>query len=190
MNDLRERYFNMQCSLFPMVEEEFGELTSKMKRFLRIVELVQPGRFINAALRWCGLGRPMANRESLLRAFFLKAVYDLLTTKVLIENLETNPNLRRLCGWEYRSHVPSEATFSRAFKEFAKQKLLDVIHGAVVTEKFEDKIVEHSSMGSTAIIGREKSCRKNTPNKESKVKKKRGRKSKAELAAAYAGLRP
>jgi len=54
MNDLRERYFNMQCSLFPMVEEEFGELTSKMKEFLRIVELVQPGRFINAALRWCG----------------------------------------------------------------------------------------------------------------------------------------
>ena len=51
MNDLRERYFNMQCSLFPMVEEEFGELTSKMKEFLWIVELVQSGRFINAALR-------------------------------------------------------------------------------------------------------------------------------------------
>ena len=33
MNDLRERYFNMQCGLFPMVEVEFGELTSKMKDF-------------------------------------------------------------------------------------------------------------------------------------------------------------
>ena len=87
MNDLRERYFSIEQSLFPMVEEEFGELTSKMKEFLRIVELVQPGRFINAALRWCGLGRPMASRESMLRAFFLKAVYDLPTTKVLIENL-------------------------------------------------------------------------------------------------------
>jgi len=74
MNDLRERYFSIEQSLFPMVEEEFGELTSKMKEFLRIVELVQPGRFINAALRWCGLGRPMANRESMLRAFFLKAI--------------------------------------------------------------------------------------------------------------------
>jgi len=87
MNDLRERYSSIEQSLFPMVEEVLGELTSKMKEFLRIVEVVQPERFINAALRWCGLGRPMASRESMLRAFFLKAVYDLPTTKVLIENL-------------------------------------------------------------------------------------------------------
>ncbi len=183
MNDLRERYFTMQSDLFPMAEEELGELSSKMKEFLQIVETVQPGRFINAALRWCGLGRPMADREKMLRAFFLKAVYDLPTTKVLIENLETNPSLRRLCGWEYRSQVSSEATFSRAFTAFSEQKLLDIIHGAVVTENYKDKIVGHSSMDSTAITGREKSCRKNMPKQESKVKKKRGRKSKAELAA-------
>ena len=54
------------------------------------------------------MGRPLSSRESILRAFILKAVYDLPTTKVLIENLETNPSLRRLRGWEYRSHVPSD----------------------------------------------------------------------------------
>ena len=37
-------------------------------------------------------------------------------------------------------------------------------------------------MDSTAINGREKACRKNTPKKNQK-KKKRGRKSKVELAA-------
>ena len=183
MNVLRERYFSMQCSLFPMVEEEIGELTAKMKEFLRIVELVQPERFITAALQWCGLGRPMANREKMLRAFFMKAVYDLPTTKVLIENLETNPSLRRLCGWEYRAQVPSGATFSRAFKEFAEKKLLDVIHDVIVSENYTEKVVGHASMDSTAIAGREKSCRKNTPKKELKAKKKRGRKSKVELAA-------
>jgi len=167
-----------------MVEEELGELTAKMKEFLRIVELVQPSRFINGALCWGGLGRPMASREKMLRAFFLKAVYDLPTTKVLIENVKTNPSWRRLCGWEYCGEIPSEATFSRAFNEFAKQQLLNQMHGEVVTENYEDKLVGHASMDSTAIIGREKSCRKNTPTK--KIKRKRGRKSKAERAVMEA----
>ncbi|MCK4983125.1 MAG: hypothetical protein KAS17_09395, partial [Victivallaceae bacterium] len=52
----------------------------------------------------------------------------------------------------------------------------------VVKENYEDKIVGHASMDSTAINGREKACRKNTPKKELK-KKKRERKSKAEFAA-------
>ena len=118
MNDLPKLYLTMEAYLFPMLEEEIGELTAKMKEFLRIVELVKPSRFITSALRWSGLGRPMKYREKMLRAFFLKAVYDLPTTKGLIENLNTNPSLRRLCGWEYRGDVPSEATFSRAFGIF------------------------------------------------------------------------
>ena len=88
MNDLPKLYFTMERYLFPMLEEDIGELTAKMKEFLRIVELVKPSRFITNALRWSGLGRPMKDREKLLRAFFLKAVYDLPTTKGLIENLK------------------------------------------------------------------------------------------------------
>ena len=39
-----------------MREEELGELTAKMKEFLRIEELVKPFRFITNALRadWDG----------------------------------------------------------------------------------------------------------------------------------------
>lgn len=163
MNNLPKLYFTMESFLFPMMEEEMGELTVKMKEFLRIVEMVKPSRFINNALRWCGLGRPMKDREKMLRAFFLKAVYDLPTTKGLIENLNTNPSLRRLCGWEYRGGVPSEATFSRAFAIFSEEKVCDAIHAAVVAENYTEKLVGHASIDSTAIIGREKSCRKNTP---------------------------
>ena len=112
MNDLPKLYFTMERYLFPLLEEELGELTAKMREFLRIVEVVRPSRFITSALRWCGLGRPMKDREKMLRAFFLKAVYDFPTTKALIENLKTNPSLRRLCGWESRCEVPSEATSS------------------------------------------------------------------------------
>ena len=98
MNDLPKLYFTMERYLFPLLEEELGELTAKMREFLRIVEVVRPSRFITSALRWCGLCRPMKDREKMLRAFCLKAVYDLPTTKALIENLKTNPSLRRLCG--------------------------------------------------------------------------------------------
>ena len=56
MNDLPKLYFTMETYLFPMVEEEIGELTAKMKKFLRIVQIVRLSRFINNALRWCGLG--------------------------------------------------------------------------------------------------------------------------------------
>ena len=116
----------------------------------------------------------------MLRAFFLKAVYDFPTTKALIENLKTNPSLRRLCGWESRCEVPSEATFSRAFKVFAEEKVPDAVHAMIVKENYTGKLVGHASIDSTAIVGREKACRKNTP--KIKLKKKRGRKSKAEKA--------
>lgn len=181
MNDLPKLYFTMETYLFPLLEEELCELTAKMKEFLRIVEMIKPSRFITSTLRWSGLGRPMKDREKMLRAFFLKAVYDFPTTKGLIENLKTNPSLRRLCGWEYRGEVPSEATFSRAFGIFAREKVCNAIHAAVVRENYTDKLVGHASLDSTAIIGREKACRKNKP--KLKLKKKRGRKSIAEKTA-------
>jgi len=182
MNNLSEMYFNMQCRLFPLLEEEIGEITEKLQEFLQIIELVKPSRFIDGALSWCGLGRRMKSRESIFRAFVLKSVYDLPTTKVLIENLIGNSTWRQLCGWEYSSQVPSEATFSRAFEALSKVNLLGRIHGTVITENYKEKIVGHASTDSTAVAGREKACRKNTPKKDRKPKK-RGRKSKAELAA-------
>ena len=42
MNDLPKLYFTMERYLFPLLEEELGELTAKMREFLRIVEVVRP----------------------------------------------------------------------------------------------------------------------------------------------------
>lgn len=181
MNSLSEVYFTTERYLFPMVEEEIGEISEKMKEFLRIVEIIRPARFLTDALRWCGLGRPMKDREHILRAFFMKSVYDFPTTKVLIENLKTNPSLRYLCGWESRSAVPSEATFSRAFSIFASERILEEVHTVLIQENYKGKLVGHASIDSTAIEGREKACR--IAEKKPKIKKKRGRKSKAEKEA-------
>ena len=112
------------------------------------------------ALRWCGLGRPMQDREKIFRAFLVKSVYDFPTTKLLIENLRTNPSLRRLCGWEYSGAVPSEATFSRAFSEFATEQILEEVHRCIIKENYREKLVGHSSIDSTAISSREKSVQK------------------------------
>ena len=60
-------------------------------------------------------------------------------------------------------------------------KVCDAIHATTVKENYAEKLVGHAGIDSTAVIGREKSCRKNTP--KPKKKKKRGRKSKAEIAA-------
>ena len=119
----------------------------------------------------------------MLQAFFLKALYDLPTMKGkgLIENLNTNPSLRRLCDWEYRGDVPSEATFSRAFVFFAREKLCDAVHATIVQENYAEKLVGHASIDSIAIVGREKSCRRNAP--KPREKKRRGRKRKVEIAA-------
>ena len=62
-----------------------------------------------------GPGRPPEDRQALARAFLAKAVFDVPTTRALIERLQIDGTLRRLCGWTQAGAVPSEATFSRAF---------------------------------------------------------------------------
>ena len=59
-----------------------------------------------------GPGRPPEDRRALARAFVAKAVLGVPTTSALIERLDVDKSLRRILGWERRSQVPSEATFS------------------------------------------------------------------------------
>ena len=97
MNRLSDIYYTTESYLFPM-EEGIGEITGKMKEFLRILEVVHPSCFLTNALSWCGLGRPMQEREKIFRAFLVKSVYGFPTTKLLIEKLRINPGLRRIFG--------------------------------------------------------------------------------------------
>jgi hypothetical protein len=78
------------------------------------------------------------------------------TTAMLIERLAVDKTLRRLCGWEHRGEVCSEATFSRAFAEFARSALPSRIHEALIKRTYEDRLVGHISRDATAIEAREK----------------------------------
>jgi hypothetical protein len=126
-------------------------------------------------------GRPQADRHALARAFVAKAVLNLPTPLALIERLAADAVLRRLCGFEGRSTVPSESTFSRAFAEFAGSSLPARVHEALIQKNHKDRLVGHISRDATAIEAREKPVK--ATEAPAKAPRRRGRPKKGEAAA-------
>jgi hypothetical protein len=169
---LTEYYARFQAVLVPIVESCVQEpVTEKQKQFLRVLDILQIERFIDSPYHQ-RMGRKRKDRRSIFRAFIAKAVYDLPTTELLIEMLRSQPVLRMLCGFERRQDVPSAATFSRAFDQFARLRLGDTVHEAIVKANVDDRIVMHVSRDSTEILARERPVKK---VKKDKLTKKRGR---------------
>jgi hypothetical protein len=160
---------------FPQLQEAVGELTAKQKQFIEVLELAQ----IETHLPYIGRvpGRPTADRSAIAHAFVAKAVYNLPTTEILIDYLDADTKLRRLCGWKRRRDVPSASTFSRAFAEFAQSQLAQRVHAAVIDRQLGARLVGHVSRDSTAIVARKKPQK---PIAETGSEpKKRGRPKKA-----------
>jgi hypothetical protein len=179
---LAQYWSNIQGTLFPFLQEEIDPLTEKQQQLITILELVRIEQYV-PDYRWCE-GRPRKTRCAIARSFVAKAVYNMDTTRVLWERLHSDKNLRRICGWENKAHVPSEPTFSRAFAEFSETELPQKVHEALINKTYGESktIVFHNSRDSTAIEGREKPV---TEDKESeahpcdkKPSKKRGRPKK------------
>ena len=124
------------------------------------------------------MGRKQVNRQWIARAFLAKAVYDLPSTELRIEILQLQPTLRRLCGFERKADIPSAATFSRAFEEFAVLGLIDKVHASLVEEHIGKQTVMHVSRDSTEVVAREKPAVKDKPTPP--PAKKRGRPKQGE----------
>ncbi len=184
MSALTERYCNIQMLIMPVLQEEFYDLSGKAKEFAELLELAQPGKCLPHVAAMTG--RPMLSRRKILHALFLKSVYNIPATRTLLCILRSDSTLRRLCGWDFGSEIPSEATFSRAFTEFFESGVLDRIHETLVKFACDGRLVGHQSIDSTQIENRE---RPGPKSKQGKVgeKRKRGRKSKEEKAAMQAG---
>jgi hypothetical protein len=149
----------IQRTLFPQLEDTLGPMTDKQKQLVAILELARIEDFIPPTyLRM--RGRPLADRRAMARAYVAKAVYNMATTRILIDQLHSNPQLRRICGWEKAQNVPSESVFSRAFAEFANSQLPQRVHEAMIREHVSPYVVEHVSRDSTEIDGREKATPK------------------------------
>ena len=101
---LSSTWDHIQDNLFPWLREELGPLTDLYKRVIVTLELARVETLVG---EWRGLpGRPPSDRAALARAFVAKAVMSIPTTKMLIERLTADKQLRRLCGWE-RPHPSS-----------------------------------------------------------------------------------
>jgi hypothetical protein len=163
------KILNFEQTLFPALQEQLGVLSSKEEKLMRILELAQIELYVSEVK----ITNPPKHRKEIARAFIAKAVYNLQTTRDLIDRLKVDRVLRVICGWRYARSIPSEAKFSRVAKELAFSKVADKTHQAFIKEYLSDTVFFYNSTDSTAIDVREKPLKK---EKVPKVKKKRGRK--------------
>jgi hypothetical protein len=144
----------LQDHLFPVLEEATGELDDTARRLVATLEMIPLSRFVPASRGW--IGRPSKDRLAMACAFVAKAVYGFSLTRQLLERLQQDAQLRRICGWESARQVPHESTFSRAFAEFAEMELPQFVHEALIAGTQKDRLIGHIARDSTAIEARER----------------------------------
>jgi hypothetical protein len=151
---IMQRWNVIQHELLPELRKDVGTLTPKLEKVIYVLEWVRIEEFTESS--WCGVGRPPHERAWLANAFVAKTVLGLTTTVGLIERLTIDRALRRICGFSACKKLPSEATFSRAFEEFAEGCLAERVHEALIKEHLGDELIGHISRDGTAIEARER----------------------------------
>ena len=152
-------WLTIQPSLFNFIEDEIGELDEEQKLFVRVAESLEL-RQIAARYGWCGNGRKPSSRLAIFKLLLMKHVWNWPETKDALGEVRRSPALRRLCGWEAKSDIPSESTVSRAFADFAIDKMADDLLARFAGKIFKDRIVIHRSIDSTEIDARERPATK------------------------------
>ena len=147
-------------------EHVSGEHFTFMK-MLQIIEDVMPTVYTNCAIT----GRPPYNNMAFFRAFFAQSYFAIPSVTLLIKTLQSDPNLRQLCGFK---KVPSDSSFSRRLSVFSAFTILQDTLDGMVKKAYTDLPIIHVCRDSSAIAGREK-VHKKEGKKDKKPVKKRGR---------------
>ena len=150
----------LQKQLFPALQEELGEMSQHHEQFVRALLLLGMDGFVAVQH---GRGRPGHDRLKIVRAFLAKAVFNLCTTRALLDRLAHDTVLRRLCGWEKAAAIPDETVFSRVFAQLADSELPQQIHAALIQRTQSKRLVGHILRDATAIEAREKPAPKSLP---------------------------
>ena len=188
MYNISEYWGNVQRQLLPYLEECLPPgLTERHRQLILVLDVVRVEAFVPSSWQqW--RGRRRKDRRPLARAFLAKACLNFPTTEALLDRLRADAVLRRLCGWERRSQIPSASTFSRAFAELARTHLLDTVHAALVAKYAGDTLFWHVSRDSTAIVARERV--QPNPDKEPPAVAGDAAAASPEVAAAPGGSDP
>ena len=164
---------NLETSLFPELQEQFGVLSLKEQKLIKILDFAEIEKNVCTTSKT----NPPKDREQIARAFIAKSVYNLQTTRDLIDRLRIDRTLRVLCGWRYSNNIPSESKFSRAFKDFSELNIAQKAHEQFVKEYLSQMTFFYNATDATKIPLREKAVKK---EKVVKVKHKVGRPKKGE----------
>lgn len=169
------RILNLESSLFPILKEELRleELSHKEQKLIKILDFAQIEKNITVV----SITNTPKHREEIARAFIAKSVYNMQTTRDLIDRLKNDRTLRVLCGWRYKSDIPSESKFSRVFKELSELQIAQKTHEQFVKEYLSDTLFFYNASDATKIPLREKPL-KAEKEEEKKPKLKRGRPKK------------
>jgi len=167
---------NIEISLFPILKEELRleELSSKESKLIKILDFAE----IEKNITIVKITNPPRDREEIARAFIAKSVYNIQTTRDLLDRLHIDRTLRMLCGWRYKTDIPSEAKFSRVFKELSDLKIAEKTHEKFVKEYLHDELFFYNATDATKVSLREKPVK---VEKEKPKAKKRGRPKKGEV---------
>ena len=186
-----QRFSALQGELIGLVEQDYAGLTPKLEQIIRAFEFTQIELTVYRDRGYGqgrGVGQPEADRCALACAFLAKAVLDLKTTRALIDRLQADSKLRRLCGFDLRFALPSESTFSRAFDEFSRDELMQRVHARMIEDTLGEQLIGHISRDSTAIEARESIAKKDKTEvgatQAQAAKPKRGRPKKGEVRPA------
>ena len=150
----------IQSWLFPMLEDEIGELDEKHRLFVAVCELCALHDHVDA-YRWCGNGCPPHERLALCKAFIAKAIWDFATTRDLIDAIrmmsarlghvaiiDDNPG-----RGEKREFSPAEAVRyrERSSVERVNSHLHDEHGGRHVRVRGSVKVAAHLAFGLVVI---------------------------------------
>ncbi len=155
---LNERLKAKQAELFDhLTQDPSAAVTPALERLLHILDWVRLEHYMDDG---CGQGRPPRDHFAVANAFMAKAVLGISTTVGLIDRLQVDKTLRRLCGFSPFKKPPNESTFSRVFAQLAERRLLERVHAELITSQLGDQLIGHMSRDGTAITTREKPLKK------------------------------
>jgi hypothetical protein len=167
------KILNLENCLFPELKEQLGTLSTKEEKLIKILDFAQIERNVTVVT----ITNTPKDRKEIARAMIAKSVYNIQTTRDLIDRLKSDRVLRILCGWRYKIDIPSESKFSRVFEQLSELNIAAKTHEQFVKEYLSDTVFMYNASDATKIPLREKPIK---VEKEEKPKNKVGRPKKGE----------
>ncbi len=173
---MMNRILNLEKSLFPQLKEvlRLEEFSLKEQKLITILDFAEIEKNIHVV----SITNIPKDREEIARAFIAKSVYNIQTTRDLIQRLHIDRTLRILCGWRYKRDIPSESKFSRVFKELSAMQIAQKAHEQFIAAYLSKKTFFYNATDATKIPLRQKVIK---VEKEKPKARKRGRPRKGEI---------